>query len=95
MRRVETYIIQKVAIALARDCIIEPQKNVTDYKVDSVFVIRDKDFDNILDICLETDENGHNSYARGKKRKSVKHSPEFLGIGLFGEASVEIQPKMS
>ena len=68
MRRAETYVIPKVAIALARDCIIEPQKNFSDYKVDNVFIIRDKDFDNIPDICLEIDENGHNSYD-GKKEK--------------------------
>ncbi len=69
MRRAETYVIPKVAIALARDCIIEPQKNITDYRVDSVFVIRDKDFDNIPDICLEIDENGHNNYDGKKERE--------------------------
>ena len=94
MRRVETYIIPKVAIALARDCITEPQKNITDYRVDSVFVIRDKDFDNIPDICLEIDESGRKKYD-GKKRKRAKHSSDLLGIGLLDEASIEIQPKMS
>ena len=66
--RVETYIIPKVALELARECIVEPQKSVAEYRVDGVFVIRDPSIENMPDICLEIDEDGHRKYDARKEQ---------------------------
>ena len=74
-KRVETYIVPKVALQLSNECIIEPQKNLGDYRVDGLFMIK-CDLENIPGICLEIDENGHASYesARETQRESFVRS---------------------
>ena len=67
--RVETYIIPKVALELARECIVEPQKSVAEYRVDGVFVIRDPSIENMPNICLEIDEDGHQKYNARKEQE--------------------------
>ena len=67
--RVETYIIPKVALELARECIVEPQKSVAEYRVDGVFVIRDPSIENMPNICLEIDEDGHQKYDARKEQE--------------------------
>ena len=74
-RRVETYIIPKVALQLSDECIVEPQKNLGDYRVDGLFMIK-CDLENVPGICLEIDENGHASYesARETQREDFVRS---------------------
>ena len=67
--RVETYIVPKVALALARECIVEPQRSMAEYKVDGVFVIRDPSIENMPNICLEIDEDGHRKYEARKEQE--------------------------
>ena len=57
IKRVETYIVPKVAIELIDICIINPQYDITGQKADAMFEIKSY-IDNIPGICLEIDENG-------------------------------------
>ena len=85
--RVETYIIPKVAIELARECVIEPQKNIIDYRVDGVFIIRDQSACSMPDICLELDEDGHRRYDTQKERERENF------IKSFGHKIVRVSVK--
>jgi hypothetical protein len=58
IKRVETYIVPKVAIELMDLCIINPQYDITGQKADAMFVIKSY-VDTIPGICLEIDEDGH------------------------------------
>ena len=57
--KVGFYMVAKISINLANKCIISPEHNITDLRVDNMFII--KSFDSYIpNVCLEIDEDGHN-----------------------------------
>ena len=67
IKRPEIYMVSKIAIALADQCIIDIQHNILDYRIDGLFTIKSLTCDNIDKIALEIDENNHNSYDKQKE----------------------------
>ena len=54
-KKVGFYMVAKISINLANKCIIYPEHNITDYRVDNMFII--KSFDSYIpNICLEIDD---------------------------------------
>lgn len=61
--KVGFYMVAKISINLVNKCIILPEHNITDIRIDNMFII--KSFDSYIpNICLEIDEDGHNDRDR-------------------------------
>ena len=58
--KVGFYMVAKISINLANKCIIYPEHNISDFRIDNMFTI--KSFNNYIpNICLEIDENSHSA----------------------------------
>ena len=98
IKRPEIYMISKIAIALANDCIIDIQHNILDYRIDGLFTIKSLTCDNIDKIALEIDENNHNSYDKQKEQirsdilKIFKH--RLISIPVQRNASKKVMDEL-
>jgi very-short-patch-repair endonuclease len=82
-KKVGFYMVAKISINLANKCIIYPEHNITDYRVDNMFII--KSFDSYIpNICLEIDEDCHND------REKTKEIARENFIKIFGHKIIRV-----
>jgi len=98
IKRPEIYLVSKIAIALANDCIIDIQHNILDYRIDGLFTIKSLSCDNIDKIALEINEDNHNSYNKEKEQiryeilKMFKH--RLISVNVQRSASKKVMDEL-